>query len=165
MHFKNPCKKCLVRPSCKKKCEAIKEHSEIVICSIILIMSIICFITQATITLFLYQWKPILAAIFIIFTTSILYFEAIRIIIYDRSQGDSEFDGFSLIHRVVLVIASPWIMMGTFVYSSLDYFEIVDAFIYRYNFRVVPALAATIERKKNEKKSKEKNKTRSITST
>ena len=148
MSLRNPCGRCLVRPTCDEKCEKMKNYYNLFCEGIILIFAFIIFLTSIFIITQFYKFLPFHGAS-IITCAALLggYYLCLKEVIDD----DKEFKKLKLYQKILLIGFGPWLYSAAAIYGVLDYHDIIDKFVYRYNYRVHPYIRQKIEMEKAKK--------------
>ena len=123
----NPCKKCLVRPTCVKRCDVFKLFVEmqeiiiaIIICLILIITSIVC-------SIFIYKYIWLIYCIVNIILT-----------LYTIVKNSGGFKGLKRLEKIFIILTCPFIMTGIIIAILVDdRIYNLDKFACRFNKRLM----------------------------
>lgn len=123
----NPCKKCLVRPICAKRCDVFKHFMEmqkiiisIIICLILIITSIVC-------SIFIYKYIWLIYCIV-----------NIILLIYTIFKDSGGFKKLKQSEKIFTISICPFIIIGVIITILIDdKIYNLDKFTCRFNKRLM----------------------------
>jgi len=125
--FSNPCKYCLTRPVCRKKCDDLKNHmdtNEVTFCITILLMIIGIVVASIIVT-----WNIFILRISLLISVMLSYAFSIKYFL--ENEADKDILEKKLELSVVLLI-SPWGFTTAYLMDKFDLDKYVDKFSKRY---------------------------------
>jgi len=135
--FKNPCKYCLTKPICKRKCKELGNYHNTMIDCLLMILALTFIVSTILSTYLIWNISDMkIKVIILISLYTIIYGVAFKHTVINE-QIDFE-EGMNFIYIGFLLSLSPYILASMFIVHHIEKTEITDLFVYRYNKKLNP---------------------------
>lgn len=126
--FRNPCKYCLKRPVCKKKCKDLSKY--INTCEVTLISSTLCLVIIFSVSSIILCWNINIYLNYIIISLLTIIYAVSNTYFFKNEKASFDKDGLWLL---ICIILMPWGYITTFILDKTNLYDLEEEYSKRHS--------------------------------